>query len=100
MQIEPFDRPAWSLDRERPIAVLPRGVRMLVCRAGTIWITQQGRPDDVVLRAGEVFRPYGRGRLVVETLTESACVQALAERRLRFSRAPTGPAPGRGPSSA
>jgi len=43
----------------------------LSCTAGSVWLTREGQPDDVVLRAGACYRGSGRGLLVVEALDPS-----------------------------
>lgn len=41
------------------------------CTAGSVWVTHEGDPGDVVLRAGASYGGAGRGLLVVEALEEA-----------------------------
>ncbi|NUP09427.1 MAG: DUF2917 domain-containing protein [Polyangiaceae bacterium] len=38
------------------------------CDAGLLWVTVEGAPDDVLLRAGECVMLSGRGLVVIEAL--------------------------------
>lgn len=42
------------------------------CTRGMLWLTQTGRGEDVVLRAGEAYAPLPRGRIVAQALERSA----------------------------
>ncbi|XYH94262.1 drug/metabolite exporter YedA [Sorangium sp. So ce1128] len=44
------------------------GPLLLSCTSGSVWITREGAPDDVVLEAGASYGGEGRGLLVVEAL--------------------------------
>ncbi|WP_437500444.1 drug/metabolite exporter YedA [Sorangium sp. So ce1099] len=44
------------------------GPLLLSCTSGSVWITREGAPDDVVLEAGASYGGAGRGLLVVEAL--------------------------------
>ncbi|WP_437303452.1 drug/metabolite exporter YedA [Sorangium sp. So ce388] len=44
------------------------GPLLLSCTSGSVWITREGAPDDVVLQAGASYGGDGRGLLVVEAL--------------------------------
>ncbi|WP_437924290.1 drug/metabolite exporter YedA [Sorangium sp. So ce291] len=44
------------------------GPLVLSCTSGSVWITREGAPDDVVLEAGASYGGDGRGLLVVEAL--------------------------------
>lgn len=39
------------------------------CLGGTLWVTQEGDPEDHILSVGEVFTVSRAGRVVVEGLT-------------------------------
>lgn len=43
----------------------------LSCTAGSVWITREGDPDDVVLDAGASYGGAGRGLVVVEALEKA-----------------------------
>ncbi|WP_437730932.1 drug/metabolite exporter YedA [Sorangium sp. So ce1335] len=59
---------------------------LLSCTAGTVWITREGAPDDVVLEAGASYGGEGRGLLVVEAL-EPAQLEVAADGAGRTARA-------------
>ena len=48
----------------------PVGMRglALACGEGSVWLTQEGDPEDHVVRAGERFQVAGPGRVVVQAL--------------------------------
>ena len=46
------------------------GVRV-VCRSGAVWLTQEGREDDVILNAGEKFRIANGGLTLITALRGS-----------------------------
>lgn len=43
----------------------------VVCRAGTVWVTREGDGTDHVLNAGETLEPAGRGRIVIQALSDA-----------------------------
>lgn len=64
-------------DLSKAVAVVPRGgtVRLqgrvgqrLECLGGTLWITQDGDPRDVVIGAGEAFDLDRNGRVLASAL--------------------------------
>lgn len=61
-----------------------RAIRLRVT-AGSVWLTREGQPDDVVLEAGACYRGDGRGLLVVEALdrAEMAVTAASAGAAIR-----------------
>ena len=48
--------------------------RMIICREGTVWITQEHDVRDYVLTSGDVFLITQPGRVLIEAL-EEACVE-------------------------
>jgi hypothetical protein len=40
----------------------------VTCRAGSVWLTVDGDPNDYILEAGESFALPGRGRVLVYAL--------------------------------
>jgi drug/metabolite transporter (DMT)-like permease len=63
-----------------------RGAPLRVrCTAGSVWLTREGDPGDVVLRAGASYGGAGRGLLVVEAL-EEAQIAVSANGRLETLR--------------
>lgn len=49
-----------------------RGQR-ITSRRGSVWVTQDGKPDDVVLDAGQAHRLDGDGPVLIQAL-DAACV--------------------------
>ncbi|MRG93077.1 drug/metabolite exporter YedA [Polyangium spumosum] len=45
-----------------------RGPFALACTSGSVWLTREGDPDDVVLSAGGCYRGADQGLVVVEAL--------------------------------
>ncbi|AUX35082.1 MULTISPECIES: drug/metabolite exporter YedA [Sorangium] len=62
------------------------GPLLLSCTAGSVWVTREGEPDDVVLEAGASYGGEGRGLLVVEALEPAQIAVAAGEAR-RTARA-------------
>lgn len=50
----------------------PRSVEVSVA-SGRVWITEESRPDDIWIAAGERVRLQGPGRAVIEAI-DTACV--------------------------
>jgi hypothetical protein len=42
------------------------------CERGSLWLTQDNDPRDIVLKAGEQFQPDRRGNVLVYALEEAA----------------------------
>ncbi|AUX45535.1 uncharacterized protein SOCE26_070290 [Sorangium cellulosum] len=55
------------------------GPLLLNCTAGSVWVTREGDPDDVVLKAGSSYGGAGRGLLVVEALEPAQIAVAADE---------------------
>lgn len=55
------------------------GPLRLRCTAGSVWITREGDPSDVVLEAGASYGGTGRGLLVVEALEPAQIAVAASE---------------------
>jgi hypothetical protein len=55
------------------VMAVPRwlGGERIVCRAGTVWVTREGDGTDYVLTAGESFDRSGRGRVVIQALSDA-----------------------------
>ncbi|CAN7720581.1 DUF2917 domain-containing protein [Variovorax sp. LjRoot84] len=53
----------WTIDDPRPFRV--------ECLVGIVWITQDGDPRDVILVAGETYRPDRVARMLVHALDEA-----------------------------
>ena len=64
--------------RDGQLWVAPRndaeGLRVR-CTGGYVWVTEEGRPEDVVLGDGQTYVSAGSGKLVVQALEDaSMCV--------------------------
>ncbi|MBI4853907.1 MAG: DUF2917 domain-containing protein [Acidobacteria bacterium] len=47
------------------------------CKQGTVWITQTGDEEDHLLESGEVFETLEEGLVVMQSLSDNACVEIL-----------------------
>jgi hypothetical protein len=47
------------------------------CTQGTVWITQEGDPEDHLLEPGEVFETLEEGLVVMQSLSDRSCVSVL-----------------------
>lgn len=82
----------WSLEPSH------RGT--ITCRHGSLWLTQAGNPQDVLLSAGESFTAAARGKIVISALEDAAFTVAphaparprgrIARRALGMLRTATG----------
>lgn len=81
--MDPMD--ALTLDRYRGVPLttmlelkagkflrLTRRGSTLTVRSGEVWITEQGNPRDVVLRAGQAFTVARRGLALVEAFGDAS----------------------------
>lgn len=67
-----------DLQRGR-ILRLHRGAgKTVTARTGAVWITEEGRLDDVVLRPGESFTLGRRGLALVEAFSDASVSVAAA----------------------
>ena len=48
--------------------------------SGIVWLTQSGRPDDVLLFAGQSFRRQRSGKLVIQALSEDTKIGLQSNR--------------------
>ena len=68
--------PATPLQRRQTFQLRARRGERIDCRTGQLWITQDGDPRDVVLRAGESF-DLDRGTPTIVQALETATVLIL-----------------------
>jgi hypothetical protein len=59
-------------DVER-LAGVSRG-DMIICTSGVLWLTQEGDPEDYMLRSGEHFVANRHGVVVVQAMSDKACL--------------------------
>jgi hypothetical protein len=57
-----------SLARGEALGLPSLAGRSVSCFVGAIWLTQAGKPEDIVLGAGERHVVEGRGRVVISAL--------------------------------
>jgi hypothetical protein len=54
------------------VLAVPRPMhREIECLRGSLWITHDGDPRDVILEKGEVYRPDRDARMLVQALAEA-----------------------------
>lgn len=58
---------------------LPRSAMDVTCRSGSLWLTRDGQPEDVVLSPGDRWQGDGRGTVVVEALTDDTTISVRTE---------------------
>jgi drug/metabolite transporter (DMT)-like permease len=51
----------------------------LTVRRGSLWLTREGAADDVLLSAGDTRELHGRGKVVVEALSDDTCISVRGE---------------------
>jgi hypothetical protein len=44
----------------------------IVCHSGSVWVTQEGDPRDIIVSAGESFALERKGPTLVQALEQSA----------------------------
>lgn len=62
------------LRREATLAVRPsrRAPQEVSCRRGLLWITQEGSPEDIILREGQRVALRNRGKILIQALTKAS----------------------------
>ena len=63
---------ALRLSRGQTVRVMDGAGGTLCAREGTLWVTEENRPRDVVLGPGECHRLTHQGVAVIEALGEAA----------------------------
>jgi uncharacterized protein YaiE (UPF0345 family) len=74
-----FVAPLTSVAQESPRLAAGQSIRFddacgrtVHCLAGSLWITHDGDPKDVIVEAGESYQVASRERMIVHALRESA----------------------------
>ena len=82
MNIE-FNQNGLCLKPNQVVKVLGGLGHSIVCDSGTVWVTQEGDPRDVILSAGALFRLDREGAALVQAFGPAAIsiVQAKAQTR-------------------
>jgi hypothetical protein len=60
------------LQRGKVLRVPQAAGKTVTAHAGTLWITEQGNPRDVMLRSGERFRLIQNGLAIVEAFSDAS----------------------------
>jgi len=56
------------------------------CTSGEIWITAEGKPDDVILGPGDAWRAPDNAKLVVSAFKPAVLLRRKPDERMRSSR--------------
>lgn len=56
----------WALDAGRLMVRTGLDGHALLCAEGSIWLTEEGFAEDVVLQAGDCYFVRGSGKLLLE----------------------------------
>jgi len=60
-----------ALQKDRVLAQKSRTPQRVRCHVGTLWVTQDGDPRDVILEAGQQFVTDRTGELLISALVPS-----------------------------
>lgn len=60
--------------------------KTIVCESGSVWVTQDGDPRDVILRAGEWFTLDRKGPALLQAFAPGSVSIAPAEAQTRTTR--------------
>lgn len=71
------------LKRNQLVTVRGGSGHSIVCDSGTVWVTQDGDPRDIILHAGESFTIDRNGPALVQAFEQGAISIAQAEPRTR-----------------
>jgi Protein of unknown function (DUF2917) len=74
------------LKRKQVVKVRDGRGHAIVCDSGSVWVTQEGDPRDIVLGAGEAFTLDRRGTALVLAFEPGAISIAKAEAHTRAPR--------------
>jgi hypothetical protein len=85
MNIE-LSQEGFCLKRHQVVKVRGGQAHSIVCERGTVWITQDGDPRDVILRAGDTFILDCEGPALVQAFEPGAIRIAQPEAQTRASR--------------
>ena len=60
-----------SLAKDEALSFFLKGNATIYSLAGTLWVTLEGKGEDILIEAGESRTVEGRGHLVVSALADS-----------------------------
>ena len=58
----------YDLDMGLALALDRAHNKTIRCVEARLWITEEGRAEDIILSSGELYRPKGSGRVVISAL--------------------------------
>jgi len=67
----PIDSSVRSLGAGQILSLGRKGGSSVYCLSGALWVTREGSPADIVVRAGETRAIPGKGRLVISAFEDS-----------------------------
>ncbi len=72
MRIELRNSNAVRLDDGQTLRVLDAAGTTVTCREGTLWLTEEGQPRDIVLEAGACVRLKRAGLTLIQALAPAS----------------------------
>jgi len=66
-----LQRPTLALDTGQVITLDDAAGRTICARSGRVWITEEGRPDDVIVESGGCLVVERDGRTLVQAMAPS-----------------------------
>jgi hypothetical protein len=85
MDIE-LNQDGLCLQRNQVVKVHGGRGHAIVCHSGSVWVTQDGDPRDVILRAGDAFTLDRKGPVLVQAFAPGAISITPAAAQTRASR--------------
>ena len=74
--VVPTPQPVQTIDKGAILVVLQPAGKTVTCVRGSLWITQDGDPKDVVISAGDRYTLVRAGRMLVSGLEASSVMLA------------------------
>lgn len=89
----------YDLDMGLALALDRAHNKTIRCEEARLWITEEGRAEDIILSSGEFYKPKGSGRVVISALfgktrfalsTEPGWIARIASALRNIRRWPSG----------